>query len=192
MLQLPDEEFAARLIQKVARSLEWKRGIISADLPDLQQDLWVDLLERLPSYRPDRGHIRAFIRRVVNNKAATILKARAAAKRGDGRPCLSLNWEFEDDDGEVTELHESISVDDYLLRTRGTLRSELDRLDLALDIRKVLDMLPPHQRVVCLLLIDRDVSDVANVMGMPRSTLRDLIKRLRRIGESVGLRKYFE
>lgn len=185
-------DFAARQISRVVPRLVGKAGIRYDDLPDLQQELWTDLQERFPDYRPDRGHIRAFIVRVIKNKVASILKARAAAKRGNGCPCLSLDREFEDDDGEVTKFHETISLDDYLSRTRGTVRSEEERRDLALDVRNMVNKLPPHQRVVCLLLIDRDVTDVSELMGLPRSTLRDSIKRLRQIAEKAGLRKYFE
>lgn len=185
-------DFAARQISRVVPRLVGKVGIRYDDLPDLRQELWTDLWERLPNYRSDQGHIRAFIVRVIKNKVASILKARAAAKRGNGHPCLSLDWEFEDDDGEVAKLHETISLDDYLRRTRGTVRSEEDRRDLALDVRKMVNKLPPRERVACLLLIDRDVTDVSELMGLPRSTLRDSIKRLRRIAEKAGLRKYFE
>ena len=76
--------------------------------------------------------------------------------------------------------------------TCGTVRTEEDRRDLALDVRKVVAKLPPHDRVVCLLLIDRDVCDIANVIGLSRSTLRDLIKKLRWICDKAELKKYFE
>lgn len=169
-----------------------KTGLLPDDIPDLQQDLWLELLSRLPSYRPERGGPRAFITLVVKNGAASILKARTAAKRGRGRPCLSLNREYVDDDGGSVELHETISADDYLRRTRGTVRSEEERRDLAHDVRNVINELPPIDRVVCLLLIDQDARGVARVVGMPRSTLRDLIKRLRKISKEAGLERYFE
>lgn len=187
-----ETRFAARLISNVAGRMVGKTGLLPDDIPDLQQDLWLELLSRLPSYRSERGGPRAFITLVVKNGAASILKTRAAAKRGNDRPCLSLHREHEDDDGGSVELHEAISADDYLRRTRGTIRSEEERQDLALDVRKIVSELPPIDRVVCLLLIDQDVCGVARVVGIPRSTLRDLIKRLRLIGEEAGLEEYFE
>jgi RNA polymerase sigma factor (sigma-70 family) len=176
----------------VALRLVRRRGLTPDDLPDLEQDLWLDLCERLPDYRPERGHLRAFITTVVRHKAASILKARAAAKRGNGVPLRSLDEEFQDEEGYPDSLHETLSVDDYLRRTRGTVRSEEERRDLALDLRRFVGLLPPELRVVCLLLIDRNVCDLANVVGLPRSTLRDLVKQLRRLGERSELREYFE
>ncbi len=192
-MELQDDlAFASRLIHRVAGRMVGKTGLLPDDIQDLQQDLWLELLTRIPNYRPERGGPRAFITLVVKNGAASILKTRAAAKRGKGRPCLSLNREHEDEEGGSVEIHETISADDYLRRTRGTVRSEEDRRDLALDVRHSVDKLPPIDRVICLLLIDEDVCGVARVVGIPRSTLRDLIKRLRKISEEVGLEKYFE
>jgi RNA polymerase sigma factor (sigma-70 family) len=184
--------FASRLIKKVAQRMVGKASLLGDDVPDLQQDLWLHLLEHLGHYRADRGHPRAFITRVVKNKAASILAARAAAKRGGDLQFVSLDEEFEDEDGEVTERHETISVDDYLRRTRGTIRSEEERRNLAIDMRRMADRQPSHCLAVCMLLIDRDECDVANVVGLPRSTLRDLIKRLRASCAKTGLRKYCE
>ncbi|HOX27264.1 MAG TPA: sigma-70 family RNA polymerase sigma factor [Candidatus Krumholzibacteria bacterium] len=184
--------FATCLIRKMAHRMIGTAGFIEADRHDLQQDLWLDLLERFPKYRPDRGHVRAFIARVVKNKAASILAARRAAKRNGDLRMRSLDEEFDDEDGEPTERHETISVDDYLRRTRGITRSQSERQDLAIDIRRVIASLQPHEQVVCLLLIDRDVCDVANVIGLPRSTLRDLIRRLRQAQEVASYEKYLE
>ena len=184
--------FASQLIRKVALRMVGKTRLRAEDLPDLQQDLWLHLLEHMHQYDPSRGHARAFITKVVKNKAATILTARLAAKRGGGSGCVSLSEEFEDEDGEVSERQDIISVDDFLRLTRGTIRSEQARLELAMDVRKIIGQLPPHQRVICLLLIDQDQCAVANVMGLPRSTLRDSIRRLRRIAKEAGLEDYFK
>lgn len=192
-MNIHDElDFASRIIRRIATRMIGKTGLVEADIPDLQQDLWLELLSRVPNFRADRGSPRAFITLVVRNKRASILTERMAAKRGNGVPCLSLDFEQEDDDGVPVAFHETISVDDYLQRTRGTIRSEKDRRDLALDVRKVVAKLPSHDRVVCLLLIDRDVCDIAKVIGLPRSTLRDLIKKLRIICDQAEFKKYFE
>jgi RNA polymerase sigma factor (sigma-70 family) len=182
--------FADRRIRNSTRRLVGMAGITDEDLKDLRQDIWVDLIRRLPRYRPDRGTRQAFIARVIRNRIASILKSRTAAKRGGGKPALSLNWESFDESGDPVELHESLSADHYLRLTRGVRRSEEERRDLALDVRKVVERLPPHHRVLCLLLIDHDVCNIANVVGIPRSTLRDLIKRLRSLCHDAGLADY--
>lgn len=189
---LREKAFVDRRIRSLTRRLVGRAGITSDDLPDLRQEIWADLLERLPNYRAERGHLRGFMVRVVRNRLASILKARVAERRGGGKPDLSLNWEYEDGDGETVELHESLSVDEYLRLTRGARRSEEERRDLALDVRRLVDRLPPHHRAVCLLLIDHSVCGAANVVGIPRSTFRDVLSRLRLLCEEAGLEKYFD
>ena len=185
-----EQGFSARLIQRVTWKMVGKTAITKDDLEDIRHDLLEDLLKRLPNYRSERGPLRAFITLVVGNKAASILRARSAAKRGGGIPDLSLDREFEDEEGNPTEFHETISADDYIRRTRGTIRSEEERRDLALDVRKIVGKLKPHEQVVCLLLIESDVSGISTVVGKPRSTLRDLIKKLRKDAVQAGLEQY--
>jgi len=182
--------FAARLIRKTAARMIGRTGLTGADLTDLQQDLWLELLTRLPKYQANRGHPRAFITLVVKNHAASIIKARSAAKRARGIPIRSLDEEIFDDTGDSQDMHETISVDDYLRLTRGSIRTEEERRDLAFDVRALFAKLPPHDRVVCMLLIDRDVTDIAGVVGIPRSTLRDLISRVRGATDGHGLDDY--
>lgn len=182
--------FALQVIRHTARRLVGKAGLLAADIADIEQDIWLDLLIRLHTYRPERGHPRAFIRLVAQNKAKSILTARSAIKRGRGKPDLSLNWDLDDGNGEGQELHETICVDDYLRRTRGPVRSEEERLDLALDVRRFIARLHPVDRTVCLLLMDRGVTDVAQVVGVPRSTLRGFVERVRTAADDCGLDEY--
>lgn len=179
--------FALQVIRSTARRMVGKAGLLAADAGDIEQDIWLDLLGRLHTFDPERGHPRAFIRLVAQNKAKSILTARSAVKRGRGKLDLSLNWDLEDENGDGQELHETISIDDYLRRTRGAVRSEEERMDLGLDVRSFLAKLHPVDRTVCLLLVERGATEVARVVGVPRSTLRGLVERLRVAADEFGL-----
>ncbi|MBE0567941.1 MAG: sigma-70 family RNA polymerase sigma factor [Krumholzibacteria bacterium] len=183
--------FANRIIRRTAARMIGTAGLVEADVPDLQQDLWLELLTRLPKYRADRGNPRAFITLVVRNRRASIIAERLAKKRGNDKPCLSLDAEKEDAKGNSVPFHEVLSVDDYLARTRGIPRSQEDLRDLCLDVRALVSSLQPRDRVVCLLLIDQDVTNVASSVGIPRRSLRDVISRLRQDAEERGLKEYF-
>ena len=50
-----EHQFAARLIKAIAQRMVGTAGLLADDVPDLQQDLWLELLTRLPKYRADRG-----------------------------------------------------------------------------------------------------------------------------------------
>lgn len=184
--------FAGRLINSISCRLIGKAAITIDDLEDLRQEMLCDLCERMSRYRPEMGDIQPFITHVVQNKVATILKERRAKKRGGGIPDLSLDWESEDqeEDDDVADLKERYSVDDYLRLTRGPGRSAEEQLDLGFDLRRIITRLQPHEQVICLLLIDQDVSGTSSVIGIPRSTLRDLIKKLRVIAKREGLGIY--
>ena len=186
--------FAKRMIHSISYRLIGRAAITSDDLQDLRQDMLCDLCERMSRYRPELGELRTFITHVVQNKVATILKERRAKKRGGGIPNLSLDWESEDqeEDGDTVYLKERYSVDDYLRLTRVPGRTVEEQQDLIFDLRRIIACLHPHEQVVCLLLIDNDVSGTSSVINIPRSTLRDLIKKLRVIAEREGLGIYFK
>ena len=184
-------DFANRVIRRIATRMIGTAGLVEADFPDLQQDLWLELLTRLPKYRAERGSPRAFITLVVRNRRASIMAERLARKRNGGKPCLSLDAEQDDAEGNPVPFHETLSVDDYLARTRGVPRTQEDIGDLGLDVRALVGSLQPRDRVVCLLLIDQDVTNVASTVGMPRRSLRDVISRFRHDAEERGLKEYF-
>src|SRR3990172_5832893 len=59
-----------RLIRSKALQVVGKAGLTNADRPDVEQELWLDLLERWPKFRPNRARISTFIKRVLNHKVA--------------------------------------------------------------------------------------------------------------------------
>lgn len=188
-----DMQFAEQLIGKVAARLARLKISSFEDVDDYRQDLMADLWERFPHFDEAKGHLRAFITVVVLHREAATLAAKAAIKRG-GRASrtLSLNEECKSEDGEVVERHETVSVDDYLRRTRGPARTEEARRDLAIDLRAFVAGLAPIDRAACDLLMDANPCQVARVLDMPRSTLRDRIARLERLAEEFGLREYLD
>lgn len=186
------DAYAERLIRKIARQLARRPEFRHEDPADIRQTLWADLLQRQPRYRPERGRLTTFVRRVVEHQAATLIQARRAAKRGIGLRHTSLGFEMDDGEGGLTELGETISQDHYLQWTRGTVLSEVGRLELTFDLERAVFRLPAADRVVCLLLVELNISDVARVLGVPRSTLYGTVYRLRRMFRELGLHKYFE
>ena len=59
-----------RLIRSKARQVVGKAGLTHSDRADVEQDLWLDLLERWPKFRSDRARTSTFINRVLNHKVA--------------------------------------------------------------------------------------------------------------------------
>ena len=111
------DEYAVRIIKYKARQLVGRVGFTESDREDLEQEMMLDLLQRLPKYNPDRAQRNTFIARVVEHKIATIIEARKAGLR-DYRLCrCSLDDRFEYgeyEDSFCIERMEIIDQEDYL------------------------------------------------------------------------------
>jgi len=150
----------------------------------------LDLLRRLPKFNPERAQLNTFIARVVEHKVATIIEARKAGIR-DYRLCnCSLNDCLEDEEGGSVERIETTDQEDYLLRTGKLSRPAAELRDLSIDVRKVIEQLPPKLRELCRRLMTDTVTRISHETGIPRGTIYEFIKNLRAIFEDAGLRDY--
>jgi RNA polymerase sigma-70 factor (ECF subfamily) len=184
------DDYAVKIIKYKAKQLVGRYGLTIFDREDLEQEMILDLLHRLPKYNPKRARRNTFIARVVEHKVATIIEARKAGMR-DYRLCrCSLNDRFENEEGNFIERMESIDQEDYLLRTGQLPRSTPDKRRLATDIRKTIDSLSPELRELCIRLATDTVMEISRDTGIPRGTIYESIKKLRAIFEDTGLREY--
>ena len=187
------DEYAVRIIKFKARQLVGRVGFTESDREDLEQEMMLDLLQRLSKYDPERAQRNTFISRVVDHKIATIIEARKAGLR-DYRLCrCSLNDQFESGEYEDTfciERMETIDQEDYLRRTGRISRSPSELRDLSIDIRQAIEKLPPELRELCRRLDTDTVTEISRDTGIPRGTIYESIKKLRAIFEDAGLRDY--
>ena len=130
-----------RLIRSKARQVVGKAGLTHSDRADVEQDLWLDLLERWPKFRSDRASTNTFINRVLNHKVAMILRERRTAKRASSHNGRSLDVLCQDEDGEtVTKavlLHENV----HHRRTGQSAPSTFEMLAMKVDMTSVLSSL---------------------------------------------------
>lgn len=184
------DDYAVKIIKYKAKQLVGRYGLTISDREDLEQELILDLLHRLPKFNPDRAQRNTFIARVVEHKVATIIEARKAGMRDYRRCRCSLNDRFENEEGNFIERMEGIDQEDYLQRTGRLSRSTADKRRLAMDIRKAVDKLPPELRELCMRLATDTVMEISRDTGIPRGTIYESIKKLRAIFEDSGLREY--
>jgi RNA polymerase sigma-70 factor (ECF subfamily) len=93
-------------------SIEVRNGEPVSDREDLEQELILDLLHRLPKFDPDRARRNTFIASVVEHKVATIIEARKAGMRDYRRCRCSLNDRFENEEGNFIERMEGVDQED--------------------------------------------------------------------------------
>lgn len=173
------DEYAVQIIKYKARQLVGRVGFTESDREDLEQEMLMDLLQRLPKYNPDRAQRYTFIARVVEHKIATIIEARKAGLR-DYRLCnCSLNDRLEDEEGGSVERMETIDQEDYLRRTGRQSRPASELRDLSLDVRNAIEKLQPDLRELCRRLDTDTVTEISRDTGIPRGTIYGFIKKLR-------------
>ncbi|MFH1680635.1 MAG: sigma factor [Candidatus Eisenbacteria bacterium] len=183
------DEYAAHHIRHKARSLVGRYGFRETDVEDLEQELTLDVLQRMPKYDPGRAQKKTFVVRLVRNKIASILEARKAGKRDYRTPVYSFTGWVKDRTNGFLQRSETIDQDHYLLRT-GRRRAQQEVLDLAIDLKRATDLLPPELRDLCRRLRYETVSEISRETGVPRSTICDAKERIRVHFEERGLRDY--
>ena len=185
------DPYAVEIIRFKARQLVGQAGFTASDRDDLEQELILDLLRRLPKYDPSRAKRNTFIARVVEHKIANLIEAQTAHKRDYRRCPCSLNERFEDEDeGRSVERAEKLNQEDYLLRTCVQPGAAEELRGLALDVATVVETLPPELRDLCRRLEQETVSEISRDTGVSRATLYQSVTKLRAIFVDAGLKDY--
>lgn len=168
--------FARSIIRRKARFLVRCDGFTVRDLPEVEQELRLRLLQSLPQYDPAQGHINVFITTVVERSVAMLLRERWAKKRNSaGIESLDVGSAGNEAATDVPDRHTA---------------SAPERFDLALDLDGVLTALPAELRALAVRLQEQTVSQAARAMNVPRTTLLRQVERLRQCCEDAGLRIY--
>ena len=178
------------LIKHKAWGLIGSVGFTWSDRDDLEQELVIDILQRLPKFDPDRAQLATFIVRLVDNKIASMIEARKSRLFDFRRHAYSLNEITHDTEGWIIERGDEIDEDDYLLRTGWQCRPAHELLNLKADIERILPTLPPELRELCLRLQTQNVTDISVETGVPRYRIYADIARLRDIFAQAGLKDY--
>jgi len=185
------DQYAKHIIREKAKRLIEGHGFGPDDYEDLQQELALDLLMRLPKFDSARSCLKTFVVRIVNHKVREMIRHRTQQKRDHRRCVCSLDDPLEQDDGSTILREETVSQDDYDLLMGKHSRPEVERTDLAIDVSRALSRIPPDLRDLAVLLVLQSKRDAAREAGISRSTLyKRGLRRLRSAFEDAGLRDY--
>jgi RNA polymerase sigma-70 factor (ECF subfamily) len=183
------DRFTRGIIRRKIKQLIGRAGFTKQDREDLEQELYARVLQSLPHFNPDQAHRNKFITTVVERYVANILRNKQAVKR-DHRRISSLNVMIEITDEGPTELAQTIGereLDARLFRRR---RSEEELAQLALDLADVIATLPASWRTLLELRKTQTMPEIANEMGVPRTTLNEWMRRIRQRFEKAGMKDY--
>lgn len=188
------DEYALRLVRFKARQLVGRYGLGWSDVPDLEQDMLVELVRRFDRYDPSRSKPTTFIIQVVDNAIADIVDSRKAGVRDYRLTELSLDRPMPRGDGKSsTTSKDHIDEDDYMRRTCGCSAPGQLLLEATTDISALLQKLPEELWQVCMAIInDTSFSKLATELGVHRSTIYERKRALRKAFEKEGFADYFE
>lgn len=153
----PIDPVTAALIRRKAAQLAWCAGPGAADRDDIEQDLTIEVLTRLPDFDPERAGRDAFVRMVLAHAAADWLR------RWNRRP-----------------VPVPVAPTDTVPDPRA-----VDPADAA-AVAEILAGLPEDLRAVTNLMPTETVAAIARALGISRSTAHRRVRELRARFEQAG------
>lgn len=172
-LQNEQIRFARIAIHARLKSLRLS-GVITRDEQSLLGDeLMAQLVAAWPRFDPARAAAEAFINQVVDTRLVSLLRARGAAKRA----------------GSTVPLDQ---IAEGSLREPQRSGHETSHAGLRLDLAEAMELLTPREREIVDELMRESLTPAARNLGVPRSTLRDQVERIRVVFRDIGLDAYLE
>ncbi len=167
------------------------RSLAREEFDDLMQEClahWIAVRRKLPP-DPDAPPV-AYMAQVIRNRLTDLIREQAADKRTGEQDALSLDAALDgsEDGATLTDL----LVDNESAQPDGP--GAVDRRHARIDIGRVLARLTPVQRQLCQMLGEEGVSvkEAAERLRIPRGTLYEEIKRIRKVFVDQGLGDYLK
>lgn len=170
-----------QVVRRKTRQLCRSRGFRRSDADDVEQDLVLDLLKRLPRFDPSRASLRTFLSRLADHFAATLIERRQAACRDWRRRHESLQDLVPDGFGGLAP--RSSTLDERACRNRRLRTTELDEptlRELRLDLDALLGALRPDLRGLATRFTAESPTEVSRATGISRGTVYEHMRRIRR------------
>jgi RNA polymerase sigma-70 factor (ECF subfamily) len=167
------------------------RSLAREEFDDLMQDClahWIVVRRKL-SPDPDAPPL-AYMAQVIRNKLTDMIRERAAEKRAAEQDALSL-------DAALGGSEDGMTLADLLAGTNSAQQGEafeVDQRHARIDIARAMARLTPAQRRLCQLLGEEGLSikEAAERLRIPRGTLYEEIKHIRRVFADHGLGDYLK
>lgn len=172
-------EVALRLARRKAQALRLE-GVTPDDLEDFAQEIFLDAWKRFRrGYDPQRSSPGTFLNLIMHRQASSISKHWNAQRARYGS-VASLSEPTGGNGHETSTLQDMLDSDDLRIRQGTQSRPAQELRDLSIDVARALKRMPPRTRSCCLLLMEGySIAEVSRTMGIRRSTLHDMLRKLR-------------
>jgi DNA-directed RNA polymerase specialized sigma24 family protein len=181
------DKFTRGIIRRKAGQIVKRAGYSEQDLESIEQALLTKVIEAMPSFDPQIAHRNVFVTTVVERQTGTLIRDGASPFRGQVQ---SLNVLVPVPGELPTDLQYTLeeTVSDARLQLARKPVNELN--DLASDLAIAISRLPEQWQRMLELRKTHSLPQVAEIMGVPRSTLRVWISQIAEQFEAEGLREY--
>ena len=184
------DDYAVNLIRYKTRRLIGQAGYTRSDREDIEQDLSLHLRQQLPKHDPRKGTLKTYINAVLDNKIRTMVSARLTSQYDFRQHDCSLDEPVEADTGDMVSRAEAIDAEEYLMATGRLNRRTLDAVELRIDVRCAVSMLPADLQNLCARLQERTIVDIAREDGVSRQKIDELRRRIAFLFLEHGLDQY--
>ena len=178
-------DYTNRLVRAKARGLCRRHDFRADECTDIEQELYLRVLERAHHFDPRRGSWKTFVSRVVQTGIASLVRERRRQMRAAGFQAVSID---EQAPGAFSLLPRDLLTERDAARHMATVvNDERDQHIQAEAVRHVLATLEPLLQAICALLIDGTVASAARTLGIPRSRVEKYVKTIREQFRAAGL-----
>ena len=184
------DDYTANLIRYKTRRLIGQAGYTRSDQEDIEQDLSLHLRQQLPKHDPRKGTLKTFVNTVLDNKIRTMVRARLTSQYDFRRHDYSLNEMMETEIGCTVSRAEAIDAEEYLMATGRLDRPVTERLELRLDVRCAISLLPADLQNLCARLQEQTIVDIAREDGVSRHKIDEQRRRIGLVFLEHGLDEY--
>lgn len=172
-----------------AARLKRSGAVPGMDREDIEQELRLDLIRRVPNYDPAKASFETFADRVVANRISCLATATQASRVE--RTMQSLDAPAGEDGGDggltladVLSETSAMHPGDDFVRNHGP--------GLRRDVGKLFDALCPASRRVAIAVSHVSVAEAARALGLHRSSVYERLASIRETAIDLGLGEYFE
>ena len=183
----PSDKDVGTIIRIKARILARELRVGDEHRKDFEQELWLHYLRVRRRHDPGRGQWSTFLDRVFENKGRNMIAGWSTGKR-----CLereARRWDDPtggDDDGALT-FEEVYGDESHYAETGWGPRPDREIIGTRLDVERTLRRLPSDLRALAQRLMRQSISDAAQELKIPRSTLYGKIQRIAAAFRAAGL-----
>jgi RNA polymerase sigma-70 factor (ECF subfamily) len=144
----PDGLATRCIHRKVATMLGWV-GFKKLDADDLEQELALAVIQRLPDYDPSRARLITFISNVVRVAALALIRRHRTAKRNHGRRPVSLDAPRQPGGGGTLTRAQSTGQAQARRHRKIATRSDVEAFALQHDVAAAVVTLQPDLVSAC-------------------------------------------